>query len=93
MASLIKSVLLTVEFQKVIEQFHSGGGEDGFGMILDADHGEFLVLDAHDFPFFGPGGDGKAVGNGLALDDEGVIARSDEGVLDTGVDALAVMEY
>ncbi len=55
-------------------------GEDAFGMELDAPDREVLVADAHDFAFVGFGSDFEAVGEGIALDDERVIAGGGEGI-------------
>ena len=43
-------------------------------MKLDAVDGELFVAQAHDLALGGPCGDFKAVGQGLAFDDERVIA-------------------
>ncbi|MDB6122406.1 MAG: hypothetical protein JWQ71_1399 [Pedosphaera sp.] len=42
-------------------------------MKLHAPDGILLVTDAHDFAFVSLGGDFEAIGDGVALDDEGVI--------------------
>ena len=49
-------------------------------MELDAPDGKLLVFDAHDFAFVGFGRDFEAIGQCVALDDEGVIAGGGEGV-------------
>jgi len=42
-------------------------------MELDAPDGKLLVFDAHDFAFVGFGGDFEAIGECVALDDEGMV--------------------
>src|SRR5690349_8329090 len=49
-------------------------------MELHAPDRKILVPDAHDFAFVGFGGDFQAIGQVVALDDEGVIARGGEGI-------------
>ena len=49
-------------------------------MELDAPDGEGFVADTHDFAFVGGSGDFEAIGECVAFDDEGMIARSGEGV-------------
>ena len=63
-----------LEFEEVSEEAFAFGGEDGFGVELDAVDGESFVLQAHDFAFGGFGGDFQDVGQGVAFDDERVVA-------------------
>ena len=48
-------------------------------------------MQAHDLAFFGPGGDFEAIRQGLAFDDERVIAGGLERTRHAGEDALAGM--
>ncbi len=69
-----------LNLQEILQQLFSFLGQDGLGVELDAVDGVVFVREAHDFSFFGPGGDVEAIGQGLAFDDETVIARGFEGV-------------
>ena len=60
-------------------------------MELDAVHGVFFVGEAHDFAFFGLGGDLEAIGQGFAFDDERVIASSFERIAQTTKNTGAIM--
>ncbi len=48
-------------------------GGDGFWVKLHAPDRKFAVAQGHDFALSGFGGDFEAVGEALALDDEGVV--------------------
>ena len=61
-------------------------------MELDTVDGQFAVGEAHDFAFGGFGGDFEAGREGLALDDEGMVARGFEGAGETGEDVLTRMQ-
>lgn len=60
-------------------------------MELYAPYGEFAVAQPHDFALGGLGGDLEAVGEGLALDDEGVVAGGGEALGKSAEKVLAVV--
>jgi len=53
-------------------------------MELHPLHRNIPVPNPHDLPFLRPGVDAQAVGDGLAPDDERMVARGDERVLQPG---------
>ena len=61
-------------------------------MELHAVDGELAVAQAHDFALGGFGGDFERGGEGLALDEQGVVARGFEGIGQAGEDAGAVVQ-
>lgn len=60
-------------------------------MELHTVHGILLVGEAHDFAFFGPGGDLKAIGQSFAFDDQRVIARGLKGIAQSTKNTGAIM--
>src|SRR5579859_1773485 len=62
-------------------------------MELHAPDRKILVPDAHDFAFVSFSGDFQTVGQGVALDDEGVIARGGKGIGHAFKEVLPVMLY
>jgi hypothetical protein len=80
-----------LQFQEVLEDLPAMFGEDAFGMKLDAPDRELLVFDTHDFAFSGFGGDGKAIGKRLPLDDQGMVAGGGEWIGHAEEQVLAVM--
>lgn len=61
-------------------------------MELDAVDGKRLVLQAHDFAFGRFGGDSEDVGQGVAFDDERMVARGLEGRGKVSEDTFAGVE-
>ena len=61
-------------------------------MELDAVDGMLFVAQTHDLVFGGPGGDFQTIRQGLAFDDEGVVAGGLERAGESGEDAAVVVE-
>lgn len=64
----------SLELQEILQQLLSFLRQDRLGVELDAVDGICFVTQAHDFAFFGPGGDVETVGQGLTFYDEGMVA-------------------
>ncbi len=64
--------------EEVAEQGEAGGGENGFGVELDAFDGKLAVAEAHDDAVGGFGGDFEAARQRAAFHDERMVARSFE---------------
>ena len=62
-------------------------------MELDAFDGQFFMPYAHDHAVLGPAGYGEALGHGIRLDDERVVAGRLEALWQAPVHALAVVHY
>ena len=80
-----------LERQEVLEELFAAGGEDGFGVELDAFEFGATVADAHDDAVVGFGGDGEFARQRFAVDDEGVVARGGERVGEFAKDAFGVV--
>jgi len=80
-----------LERQKVLEELFAAGGEDGFGVELDAFEFGATVADAHDDAVVGFGGDGEFARQRFAVDDERVVARGGERVGEFTEDAFCVV--
>jgi len=59
---------------KGAQHFRAFVGEDGLGVELQAVDRQCLVLEGHDQAVFALGCDGEAVGQGLGIDHQGVVA-------------------
>ena len=80
-----------LERQEVLEELFAAGGEDGFGVELDAFEFGATVADAHDDAVVGFGGDGEFAGHGFTVDDQRVVTRGGEGVREFAEDAFGVV--
>ena len=69
-----------LEGEEVLEELFAAGGEDGFGVELDAFEFGAAVADAHDDAVGGFGSDGEFAREGFSLDDQRVVARGCEWV-------------
>ena len=78
--------------QEVLEHLHAVLGQDGLRVELDAVDWEFFVHQAHDGAALGLSSDLQAIGQGVALDDEGVIAGGSDRAGKSREDTLASME-
>src|SRR5882724_8512735 len=64
------------QLQEVGQNLFPTFRQNGFGVELDAPDGVLFVTDAHDLAFgFGFGGDLEGVRDGVALDEQRVVAR------------------
>jgi len=77
--------------QEVLEELLTGGGEDGFGVKLDAFDFVAAVAEAHDDTVAGFGSDGQLAGKGFALDDERVVASGREWLGKLAENILAIV--
>jgi len=77
------------KLEEILQQALAILREDGFRVELHAVDRVFLVHQAHDLAFLGPCGDFEAIRQGLALDDERVVARGLEGTRHAGENTLA----
>ncbi|MEN9637687.1 MAG: hypothetical protein RL077_6091 [Verrucomicrobiota bacterium] len=68
----------SIEGEKVLEDFHTTDGGDGFWVELDAPNGEGFMAETHDLALGGFGGDFEYWREGGAFDEEGMIARGGE---------------
>src|SRR5688572_12078217 len=78
----------SVQGEKVLENLHATLGGDGFRMELDPVNGEFFVLQTHNFPLGGLGGDFEAVRQAGTLDQQGMITGGGKRRGQPGEDAL-----
>src|SRR5712671_5243796 len=77
--------------QKILEQFFSALRQDGLRVELDPKDREFLVLESHDLFFLGMRGDLKRGGQAFSFDEERMVTRGDERIVETFEDAGPVM--
>src|SRR5580704_1941852 len=82
---------IELQREEVLQELFAAGGEDGFGVELDAFEFRSAVADAHDDAVVGFGGDGEFAGERFAVDDERVVARGSEGVGEFAEDAFGVV--
>jgi hypothetical protein len=81
-----------LELEKIFQEAFTFGREDGLRVKLDSVDGERFVLQAHDFAFGCFGGDFKDVGQGVAFDDERVVAGGFERRWEIFEDAFSGVE-
>jgi len=74
-----------------LEELFAAGGEDGFGVELDAFEFGAAVADAHDDAVGGFGGDGEFAWQRFSFDDQRVVARCGEGIGEFAEDAFGVV--
>ena len=74
-----------------MEELFAAGGEDGFGVELDAFEFGAAVADAHDDAVVGFGGDGEFTRQGFSIDDQRVVARGGEWIVKFAEDAFGVV--
>lgn len=67
------------QLEEIPQKLLSFGGEDGFGVELDAVDGELAVLKPHDLALGGLGRDPEEIRQGVPLHDERMVARGLEG--------------
>src|ERR1043165_6806987 len=80
-----------LELEEILQNLAPALGENTFRMELNSPDGIQLVLYAHDFSFLGLGSNLQAVGQGIALDDQRMIAGCRERVGHTFEQSFAVM--
>ncbi len=78
--------------QEVFQHLHTVFGEDGLGVELNAVDRKLLVHEAHDGAILSFRGDLQAIGQGVALDDEGVVAGGCDRAGKAGENTFASME-
>ena len=83
--------MLSSYCQEVAEEGETCGGEDGFGVELDAFDGKLAVAEAHDDAVGGFGGDFEAARQRAAFDDERMIARGFEILREAAKNRFAVV--
>ena len=86
-------LMARLHLQEVFQQPFAILGEDGLGMKLDAVDGEIPVAQAHDLGFvvIAKGSDLQAGWQGVALHEQGVVARGGEWLGQAFEDGLALM--
>src|SRR5580704_19409088 len=82
---------IELQREEVLEELFAAGGEDGFGVELDAFEFGAAVADAHDDAVVGFGGDGEFTRERFSFDDERVVARGSEGVVEIIENAFAIV--
>ena len=85
------SRLTLFQLEEILHDRPAAFGQDALGMELHAPDWERLVAEAHDFALVGFGGDFEAIGEGVAFDDERVVAGRGEGIGHAHEQILAVM--
>ena len=77
--------------KEVGEEAGALGGEETFGVELDAVDGHGFVADTHEFVAVGPGGDFEVGGEGGSIEGKGVVTSGRERIGQAIVHAFAVM--
>src|SRR5262249_5938158 len=87
-----RALALPAEGEEVLYQPEPGPCEHRFGVELDAPGLVLLVSQRHDLAFRRPGHDLERRRQALALDDQRMVARGLEGVVDPGEEAAALVQ-